>query len=199
VAVNTPMHFKSGTVGRFLPLIEHRLEPVPGIEEGGRLLLRGPNVMAGYLLADAPGVLQPPEEGWHDTGDIVRIDAEGFVTIAGRAKRFAKLAGEMVSLAVAERIATAAYPEYRHAVVALPDARRGERLVLVSEAPEVRRDALVAAAQRERLPELTVPRDVVAVAALPLLGSGKTDYPAVQRLAAANSPEAAEPARIAAG
>jgi len=156
--------------------------------------------MAGYLLADEPGVLRPPEEGWHDTGDIVRIDAEGFVTIAGRAKRFAKLAGEMVSLAVAERIATAAYPEHRHAVVALPDTRRGERLVLVSEAPEVRRDALAAAAQRELLPELAVPRDVIAVAALPLLGSGKTDYPAVQRLAAAaSSPEPAEPARIAAG
>lgn len=199
VAVNTPMHFKSGTVGRLLPLIEHRLEPVPGIEEGGRLLLRGPNVMSGYLLADEPGVLQPPREGWHDTGDIVRIDAEGFVTIAGRAKRFAKLAGEMVSLAVAERIAMAAYPEHRHAVVALPDARRGERLVLVSDAPEVKREALVAAAQRERLPELAVARDIVAVAALPLLGSGKTDYPAVQRLAAASAPEPAEPARIAAG
>jgi acyl-[acyl-carrier-protein]-phospholipid O-acyltransferase/long-chain-fatty-acid--[acyl-carrier-protein] ligase len=155
--------------------------------------------MAGYLLADRPGVLQPPEEGWHDTGDIVRIDAEGFVTIAGRAKRFAKLAGEMVSLAVAERIAIAAYPEYRHAVVALPDARRGERLVLVSEAPAVAREALVAAAQRERLPELAVPRDVVTVAALPLLGSGKTDYPAAQRLAEASAPAAVEPAPAAAG
>jgi acyl-[acyl-carrier-protein]-phospholipid O-acyltransferase / long-chain-fatty-acid--[acyl-carrier-protein] ligase len=194
------MHFKAGTVGRLLPLIEHRLEPVPGIEAGGRLLLRGPNVMAGYLLADQPGVLQPPEAGWHDTGDIVRIDAEGFVTIAGRAKRFAKLAGEMVSLAVAERIATAAYPEYRHAVVAMPDARRGERLVLVSEAPQITREALVAAAQRELLPELAVPRDVVTLAALPLLGSGKTDYPAVQRLAeSATNPAAVEPAPAAAG
>jgi acyl-[acyl-carrier-protein]-phospholipid O-acyltransferase/long-chain-fatty-acid--[acyl-carrier-protein] ligase len=185
VAVNTPMHFKPGTVGRLLPLIEHRLEPVPGIAEGGRLVLRGPNVMAGYLRAEQPGVLTPPEEGWHDTGDIVRIDDEGFVTIAGRAKRFAKLAGEMVSLGVAERIAVAAYPEYRHAVVALPDSRRGERLVLVSEAPAITREALVEAAHRERLPEIAIPRDIVAITALPLLGSGKTDYPAVQRLAAA--------------
>ena len=106
--------------------------------------------------------MQPPEEGWHDTGDIVHIDGEGFVTIAGRAKRFAKIAGEMVSLAVAERIASAAYPDWRHAVVALPDARRGERLVLVSEAPEIRREALIEAAQRERLPELAIPRDIVA-------------------------------------
>ena len=197
VAVNTPMHFKAGTVGRLLPLMEHRLEAVPGLEEGGRLLLRGPNVMAGYLLADQPGVLQPPEGGWHDTGDIVRIDDEGFVTIAGRAKRFAKLAGEMVSLAVAERVATAAYPEHRHAVVVLPDARRGERLVLISEAPAVTREALVAAAQRERLPELAVPRDVLTIAALPLLGSGKTDYAAVQRLAAAAGDPESEHAREA--
>ena len=140
--------------------------------------------MSGYLRADRPGIVQPPEEGWHDTGDIVRIDGEGFVTIAGRAKRFAKIAGEMVSLAVAERIASAAYPDWRHAVVALPDARRGERLVLVSEAPEIRREALIGAAQREHLPELAIPRDIIAAVKLPLLGSGKTDYPAVTRLAA---------------
>ena len=118
--------------------------------------------MSGYLRADRPGIVQPPEEGWHDTGDIVHIDDEGFVTIVGRAKRFAKIAGEMVSLAVAERIASAAYPDWRHAVVALPDARRGERLVLVTEAPAIRRDALIEAAQRERLPELAIPRDIVA-------------------------------------
>jgi len=108
------------------------------------------------------------------------------VTIAGRAKRFAKLAGEMVSLAVAERVAVAAYPDYRHAVVALPDSRRGERLMLVTDAPEVKREALVEAAHRERLPEIAIPREVCRVAALPLLGSGKTDYPAVQLLAAAS-------------
>ena len=128
--------------------------------------------------------IAPPPDGWHDTGDIVRVDDEGFVTIAGRAKRFAKLAGEMVSLAVAERIAIVAYPAHRHAVVALPDSRRGERLVLISEAPLVTRDALVDAAHREGLPEIAIPRDIVLVAVLPLLGSGKTDYAAVLRLAA---------------
>ncbi len=158
------------------------------------MLLRGPNVMAGYLRAEEPGVLAPPEDGWHDTGDIVRIDDEGFVTIAGRAKRFAKLAGEMVSLGVAERIAVAAYPDYRHAVVALPDARRGERLVLVSEAPEVKRDLLIEAAHREGLPEIAIPRDVLAFALLPMLGSGKTDYPAVLRLAASLGGDLGEPA-----
>jgi acyl-[acyl-carrier-protein]-phospholipid O-acyltransferase/long-chain-fatty-acid--[acyl-carrier-protein] ligase len=113
----------------------------------------------------------------------VHIDNDGFVTITGRAKRFAKIAGEMISLAVTERIAMAAYPEDRHAVVAMPDARRGERLVLVSETPEVTREALVAAAHRENLPEIAIPRDIIIVPMLPLLGSGKIDYPRVQVLA----------------
>jgi acyl-[acyl-carrier-protein]-phospholipid O-acyltransferase/long-chain-fatty-acid--[acyl-carrier-protein] ligase len=183
IAVNTPMHYRAGTVGRLLPLIETRLEPIEGIDVGARLWLRGPNVMAGYLLADAPGRLQPPEEGWYDTGDIVGIDTEGYVTIHGRARRFAKIGGEMVSLTVAEHIAEAAAPQFRHAVVALSDPRRGERLVLLTEAPTLERGELVAAAQRQGHPEIAVPRDVFTVAQLPLLGSGKTNYPAVAALA----------------
>ena len=155
IAINTPMHFKAGTVGRLLPLMRAPAGArSPASTRTDVLLLAGPNVMSGYLRADQPGIVQPPEQGWHDTGDIVRIDDEGFVTIVGRAKRFAKIAGEMVSLATAERIASAAYPEWRHAVVALPDARRGERLVLVSEAPAIRRDALIEAAQ-QRAPART--------------------------------------------
>jgi acyl-[acyl-carrier-protein]-phospholipid O-acyltransferase / long-chain-fatty-acid--[acyl-carrier-protein] ligase len=196
IACNTPMHNRAGTVGRLLPLIDHRVEPAPGIAAGGCLFIRGPNVMAGYLRPEQPGSLMPPEGGWHDTGDIVTIDAEGFVTIAGRVKRFAKVGGEMISLSVAERVALAVRPQTRHAVVALPDQRRGEKLVLVTEAHDLVRAELTDAAHRERLPEIAVPRDIVAVAHLPLLGSGKTDYPAVLRLAAqADTPPtlAAEP------
>ncbi len=180
IAVNTPMHYRPGTVGWFLPLIEYRLDPVPGIEEGGRLFLRGPNVMSGYLRA---GVVEPPEGGWYDTGDLVAVDAEGFVTVKGRIKRFAKIAGEMVSLAVAERLAETAYPDNRHAVVAIPDPRRGEKLILVTEAPAVERAALVAAGHDLGLPEIAVPRDIVEIDRLPLLGTGKTDYAATLRLA----------------
>ena len=180
IAVNTPMHYRAGTVGRFLPLMEHRLEPVAGIDAGGRLFVRGPNVMAGYLR---DGDIEEPPGGWHDTGDIVTVDVDGFVAIVGRVKRFAKLGGEMVSLAAAERIAETAVPDIRHAVVALPDPRRGEKLVLVTEAHGFDRSRLLEAAHRLGLPEIAVPREVIEIDHMPLLGTGKTDYAAVARLA----------------
>lgn len=185
LAVNTPMHFRAGTVGRLLPGLEHRLDAIEGIASGGRLVVRGPNVMLGYLRAEKPGVLEPPEGGWYDTGDIVDIDAEGFVTIKGRAKRFAKIAGEMVPLGAVEDFVAKAFPGAAHAVVAVPDPKRGEQLVLVTENREIARAALVAAAQAQRVPELFVPRAIVPVDKLPLLGTGKTDYVNVKALAVA--------------
>src|SRR5438105_3079747 len=133
LALNTPMFNKFGTVGRLLPGMEARLEKVEGVEEGGRLIVRGPNVMLGYLKADNPGVLERPPEGWHDTGDIVTIDAQGFITIRGRAKRFAKVGGEMISLAAVETIAAQLWPDVLSAVATAPDPRKGERLVLVTQ------------------------------------------------------------------
>jgi acyl-[acyl-carrier-protein]-phospholipid O-acyltransferase / long-chain-fatty-acid--[acyl-carrier-protein] ligase len=180
IAVNTPMHYRAGTVGRFLPLVEHRLEPVAGIDDGGRLFVRGPNVMAGYLRG---GAIEEPPDGWYDTGDIVAIDPEGFVRIVGRVKRFAKLGGEMISLAAAERIAETAVPDTRHAVVALPDPRRGEKLVLITEAHGFDRNRLLEAAHRLGMPEIAVPREVIEIDQMPFLGTGKTDYAAVTQLA----------------
>src|SRR5205807_9750809 len=120
-----------------------RLEPVPGIQEGGRLIVAGPNVMLGYLRVSAPGALEKPPDGWYDTGDIVSFDGEGFMTIHGRARRFAKIAGEMVSLALVEERAEHLWPDSHHAVIALPDARRGEQLVLVTDRQGAARDPLV--------------------------------------------------------
>lgn len=184
IAVNTPMHFQAGTVGRILPAMEARLEEVPGITEGGRLYIRGPNVMAGYLLADHPGKLHPPEGGWHDTGDIVTIDEAGFVTIRGRAKRFAKIGGEMVSLPAVEGYAAAVWPDAAHAVVTRPDAKKGEQLVLFTTAPGAEPRALQEWARGNGVTELMVPRDIRVVEALPALGTGKTDYVELGRMAA---------------
>jgi acyl-[acyl-carrier-protein]-phospholipid O-acyltransferase/long-chain-fatty-acid--[acyl-carrier-protein] ligase len=176
IAVNTPMHFRAGTVGRMLPALEARLEPVPGIEEGGRLYVRGPNVMAGYLLASEPGVLQPPGEGWHDTGDIVTLDDSGFVTIRGRAKRFAKIGGEMVSLPAVEGYAAQVWPDADNAVVTRPDPKKGEQLVLFTTAPDAGHKALQAWGKANGVTELMIPRDIRVLDALPVLGTGKLDY-----------------------
>ena len=176
IAVNTPMHYKAGTVGRLLPAIEARLDPVPGIREGGRLHIRGPNVMAGYLLATAPGVLHPPEGGWHDTGDIVTIDDDGFVTIRGRAKRFAKIGGEMISLPAVEGYAAAVWPDAMHAAVTRPDLRKGEQLVLFTTGAGANAKALQEWARANGVAELMVPREIRHLPELPVLGTGKIDY-----------------------
>ncbi len=192
IAVNTPMHYRAGTVGRLLPGIRVRLEDVPGIEEGGRLYIRGPNVMAGYLKADAPGHLQPPDEGWHDSGDIVTLNEEGFVTIRGRAKRFAKIGGEMVSLPAVEGYAAALWPDADHAVVTRPDARKGEQLVLFTTRGDATAAALQAWGRSNGVPELMIPRDIRVVEALPVLGTGKLDYVTMDSIAAGYMEAAAE-------
>src|SRR5690606_32357350 len=142
LAINTPMHFKAGTVGRFLPGIQARLDPVAGIEQGGRLIVKGPNIMLGYLKTEIPGVLQPPPQGEYDTGDIVAIDGTGFVTIQGRVKRFAKVAGEMVSLGAVEELAGQIWPGHTHVAVSIPDVRKGEQIVLLTEKEGATRDKL---------------------------------------------------------
>jgi len=130
--------------------MEFRLEAVPGIDTGGVLHVRGPNIMKGYLTYDRPGVLQPPSSlgfGWHSTGDIVYLDEDDFVHIRGRVKRFAKIAGEMVSLEVVENLATQAMPGFSHAASTRPDPAKGEAIVLFTTAGELTRDKLSATAR----------------------------------------------------
>ena len=194
LAMNTPMANRPGTVGRLSPLMEARLDPVPGIEEGGRLSVRGPNVMLGYLRAENPGVLEPLAEGWHDTGDIVTIDAAGFIAIKGRAKRFAKIAGEMVSLSAVEAMAAALWPQAVSVAVSIPDARKGERIVLLTTQKDAERAAMQRQAKTAGASELAVPADIRVVGNVPLLGSGKTDYVGATTLAKELATPA-EPAR----
>lgn len=184
-SVNTPMDYKAGTVGRFMPDMRYKLEPVPGIDNGGQLHVAGPNIMKGYLLPANPGQLVPPKsvygEGWYDTGDIVEVDEEGFITIKGRSKRFAKISGEMVSLTAVEQLATKAWPETHHAVVALPDPKKGEQLILLT----TQKDATVKqlAAVAEGVATINLPRKIFIVESIPVLATGKTDYQAATTLA----------------
>jgi acyl-[acyl-carrier-protein]-phospholipid O-acyltransferase/long-chain-fatty-acid--[acyl-carrier-protein] ligase len=182
LALNTPMFNKFGTVGRVLPGMQARLDKVEGVEDGGRLWVRGPNVMLGYLRADKPGVLEPPPDGWYDTGDIVAIDEQGYIAIKGRAKRFAKIGGEMVSLAAVEMLAAELWPNYVSAVVAVPDERKGERLILVTDKHGATRADFQAYARSKHASELMSPAQIIILDKLPLLGSGKPDLQALQKL-----------------
>lgn len=183
LAANQPGDIRAGTVGKMLPGIETRLEPVEGLENAGRLHVRGPNIMRGYILAEEPGVIHPPKDGWHDTGDVVAIDDQGYVSIRGRLKRFAKIGGEMVSLAVVENCASAVWPDNLHAAATLSDTRKGEQIVLVTDRQDAPRGLLLAWAQSHGVPEIAVPKKIVQVDEIPVLGTGKIDYLTVKTIA----------------
>jgi acyl-[acyl-carrier-protein]-phospholipid O-acyltransferase/long-chain-fatty-acid--[acyl-carrier-protein] ligase len=185
LSLNTPMFYREGTVGHFLPGLRWQLEAVLGIETGGRLHVAGPNVMLGYLRPERPGQLEPPVSrygaGWYDTGDVVHIDDENFIHILGRAKRFAKVGGEMVSLAVVEELAAQLWPGHHHAAIAVPDEKKGEKILLATDFREADRNTLARHAQAQGYGELYLPRNIRVFKELPLLATGKADYPALTR------------------
>ena len=183
VAINQPGFNRVGTVGKPLPGIDLKLEAVEGITNGARLLIRGPNIMAGYINATNPDVIDAPVDGWHDTGDIVDLDEAGHIQILGRLKRFAKIAGEMVSLTAVERLAEEVWPDNRHAVVAVADDKKGERLILITDNNQADLNSLATFAKQSGAPVLSVPKKILKVHEVPVLGSGKTDYVTLQRLA----------------
>ncbi len=189
LAVNTPMAYRTGTVGKFLPGIEHRLLPIPGISHGQMLHVRGPNLMSGYYRFESPGQLQATTsevgKGWYETGDVVSIDDDGFITIQGRVKRFAKVAGEMVSLEVVEKIAFLASPSAIHAATTQIDAQRGEIILLCTTDRLLTKEQLIASAEQCGIPSIAVPRKIITQDALPLLGTGKIDYVSLKQLAQA--------------
>jgi acyl-[acyl-carrier-protein]-phospholipid O-acyltransferase / long-chain-fatty-acid--[acyl-carrier-protein] ligase len=179
ISVNTPQAARFGATGRLMPSMEYRLEPVDGVTEGGRLLVRGPNVMKGYLNADANARFQALG-GWYDTGDIARVDADGFVFLLGRLKRFAKISGEMVSLTSVEDALAGAFPQYglrcQVAILSRPDEDKGEVLVAVANEPKLGLDEIRAALKAKGLTNLCVPRDIFHVRELPKLGTGKINH-----------------------
>jgi acyl-[acyl-carrier-protein]-phospholipid O-acyltransferase / long-chain-fatty-acid--[acyl-carrier-protein] ligase len=190
LALNTPMAQQAGTVGRMLSGIETRLEKIPGIE-GFRLWVRGPNIMSGYLLADQPGILQPPVEGWYDTGDVINVCNAGFVSICGRVKRFAKVGGEMVSLGAVEALAARTWPDVPTAAISLPDPRKGEKVVLIAESADCRREDIQKIARQEGVAEISLPSEVIFLDHIPVLASGKTDFPSLTAMITTAKMEAA--------
>lgn len=183
LAANQPGDIRAGTIGKMLPGIETRIEPVEGLQEGGRLWVRGPNIMKGYIRPENPGQIEELNEGWHDTGDVVSVDDEGYYVIRGRLKRFAKIGGEMVSLTVVENCASAVWPDHMHAAAIVPDKRKGEQIVLITDHQDPDRGELLRWAQTHGVAELAVPKKIVSVPTVPVLGTGKLDYVAVTRTA----------------
>jgi acyl-[acyl-carrier-protein]-phospholipid O-acyltransferase / long-chain-fatty-acid--[acyl-carrier-protein] ligase len=185
VSVNTPLSPRYGSVGRLLPGMEYKLESVEGVEDGGRLFLRGPNVMRGYLNPDANAKFKSLD-GWYDTGDIVSVDPEGYLFIRGRLKRFAKVSGEMVSLTAVEDALAGVFPQYglrcQVAVVARPDEAKGEILIAVTNEPKLQIDEIRAAIKAKGLTNLCVPREIKVVREIPKLGTGKIDHRQLAKL-----------------
>ncbi len=184
ISVNIPGQNKHGTVGQFIPGLEWRLEPVPGIEGGQKLYVRGPNVMRGYLDPLKPFGIDLLPEGWHDTGDVVDVDADGYIRILGRVKRFAKVGGEMVSLNAVENYAQQLWPGAMHAAISMPDNRKGERIILFSNQQDAEASTLLAWCKENGVADIAAPKRIVYVEDIPLLGTGKTDYVALGRMAA---------------
>lgn len=176
ISMNTPMENRRGSVGKLLPTMKAKLEKIEGIEKGGRLFVSGPNIMQGYMLNDKPGIIQPPKDNWYDTGDIVSIDEDGFIFIQGRAKRFAKIAGEMVSLTQVENELTSKFPGFYHAVLSQTDDKKGEKIILITNDHEMDLKAIKTHFKTIGLTELALPREIIISDDIPLLGTGKIDY-----------------------
>ena len=186
IAANSLLDSKQGTVGRFLPGIDYNLHPVEGVEEGGRLHVQGPNVMLGYLKCDAPGVIQSPKTieeggGWYNTGDIVDVDKEGYLTLIDRAKRFAKIAGEMVPLSTIENFLNETYPKAQHALLAIEDSLKGEKLILFTTEQNLERTDIKKRLKQQGYPDLYLPREIQWLEKIPVLGTGKTNSPALKK------------------
>lgn len=179
ISTNTPLQNSLGTVGCFLPGMQYQLEPVDGIEEGGRLFVSGPNVMLGYIDAKSPGKITAPKNGWYDTGDIVDVDDEGYIRIKGRAKRFAKIGGEMISLTAIEMYIKQLWPEYQHATTTIPDPKKGEQIILLTENYNATREEIINFVRDNGMSELSIPKKIITIGELPVMATGKVNYPEV--------------------
>jgi acyl-[acyl-carrier-protein]-phospholipid O-acyltransferase/long-chain-fatty-acid--[acyl-carrier-protein] ligase len=188
ISSNTPMYSRAGTVGRLLPKIEYFIQPVEGIAIGGKLCIKGPNIMKGYITQDKPGFVEPTSvpklgEGWYDTGDIVSIDKEGYITILGREKRFAKIAGEMVSLSAVEDLIFSIDHNYSYAAICIEDEKKGEQIILFTSNKDLNREMVLKVAKKKQVSELYIPKVIIFIKEMPAFATGKLNYRKLEELA----------------
>ncbi len=183
ISVGSDIYYKRGSVGRLMPGMEYRLDKVEGIAEGGELVLKGGNIMLGYFRENNPGVLEEPKDGWYHTGDIVTVDERGFIEIKGRAKRFAKIAGEMVSLTAIEEAMKNLWPSFMHAALRIPDEKRGEQLFIYTTKDNPSIEDIKASFKTQGLSELWIPKKIKHIDEIVLTGSGKFDYVKMEEMA----------------
>ena len=188
ISFNTRLEYKADTVGKILPGIEYKILPFEGVEEGGRLVVKGDNIMLGYVCKEMPGVIQSPHveslgKGWYDTGDIVSVDGNHYIRILGRAKRFAKIGGEMVSLGLLEETIAAADPEGTYAAVSVDDLKRGEQIILFTTSKIITKETVLAQIRAAQISQLSMPKMIIYLPALPVLATGKVNYREIVNLA----------------
>ena len=190
---------RHGSIGRPLPGVSVRIvdpdtrSPVP-LGKSGLLLVRGPNIMRGYL--DHPEkTAEVLRDGWYTTGDIETLDEDGFLQITDRLSRFSKIGGEMVPhMKVEEKLHEAlGTTEIAFAVCGVPDPKKGERLVVLHTLPEHRLVELLKKLPQLGLPNLWIPRpnQFFHQDTLPQLATGKMDLRSIRTLAARFSAEKA--------
>jgi acyl-[acyl-carrier-protein]-phospholipid O-acyltransferase/long-chain-fatty-acid--[acyl-carrier-protein] ligase len=186
ITANNSIFNRFGSIGKILPALKYKIEPVPGIEKGGELVIKGPNVMLGYIMPDNPGVLVPLEGGWYHTGDVVEIDEIGFVYIKDRIKRFAKIGGEMVSLNAVQEMVIKAYEwmgtDFEYGVVAIPHESKGEQIILVTNNQQAKQEVLHDYIKNNGMSELFLPRVILYQEHIPLLATGKTDNVTLKKI-----------------
>ena len=179
ITANNRIFNRFGSIGKLLPAIEHKIVPVDGIANGGELWVKGPNIMMGYIMPEKPGVLQPLEDGWYHTGDVVSIDDIGFVYIKDRIKRFAKIGGEMVSLNAVDNMVRRACEkygeEYSYGIVSIPHESKGEQIVLATNNRNVTQELLHNYIKAHGMSELYLPRIILFKEKLPVFATGKAD------------------------
>ncbi len=176
ISVNTSENYKIGSVGKILPGIDYKIEKIEGYENGGLLYIKGDNVIDRYFGMNE-------KFDWYNTGDVAYVDKEGYLFILGRLKRFAKIAGEMISLGLVEDFPKKLWPENSSIVCSIKDEQKGESLMLITDKIDANLKNLADFIKGSGLSNLYIPKKIKIIEEFPILGSGKIDYRKLQDIA----------------